>query len=29
MLKPLLGLAIGGGIGAAIGYSKILCGDGG
>jgi len=28
MLKPILGLAMGGGIGAAIGYSKILCGNG-
>lgn len=28
MIKPLLGIAIGGAIGAAIGYSQILCGDG-
>ena len=28
MIKPFIGLAIGGAIGAAIGYSQILCANG-
>lgn len=28
MIKPILGLALGAALGGAIGYSKILCGDG-
>lgn len=28
MIKPLLGLALGGAFGAAVGYSQVLCADG-
>lgn len=28
MIKPLLAIVLGGGLGAAIGYSKVLCGNG-
>ncbi len=28
MIKPMLALVLGGALGAAVGYSKVLCGDG-